>query len=456
MTNSSTPSSYSLPILLDGDILCEIDILLFILKLGAFTYCLLALFSLGEIGLRFFLKVIENLSAEVDDYVESSDDNDSDHTHNNEAGNTTDGNKFIATEDPKQQSSASDTSINTSSILFTPCTACHAKLKALSPSSLDTNPVVELLILDPNTSTGTIKDNFAEREPVFYAEAVLESVVKDLEVFVARLTQAEAEDRLVELKSMRGDIGYRASLFMKPGDAPPDRFDTGAWWGEVHSMDALMWLLYKRFPGPSGNEKFMTDDQAEEDDTQDHEQYDGEDAHQSPHVDSDPSARIEPLASPRRRVPLPSAQDIINSVTQGLYQQLKYLSPSEIDRILANLKRKRGKIAARGRSVIFHGCLPGADAGYFERTKAEEEVEAHVAAKVGLVDGIILAIRQQCDSSHPALDEESHGSWSDFEHEPREPSPSNSPRAEINVPAWKIEIRDWLSRPFEMPREIRC
>ena len=177
--------------------------------------------------------------------------------------------------------------------------------------------------------------------------------------------------------------------------------------------------------------------------------------HQTPRIDSGPSVGPDSPASPRRRVPLPNAQDIINSVTNGLYQQLKYLSLSDIDKILANLKRKRRHLAARGQNIVSRDCLPGAGAGYFERTKAEAEVEAHVAARVGLVDGIILAIRQQCDSSHPALDEESHDSWSDFEREPREPSPSTSPRPEPDVPVWKAEIRDWLSRPFVMPREIR-
>lgn len=461
MTDASTPSLYTLSIFLNGDILCEIDILMFILKLGAFSYCLLALFSLGQIGLRLFFKVVENLSAEVDDYLEGSGDHDNDHTHNNKSFNATDGNKNIATEDSERQSPATELPINISSIPFAPCSVCHTKLKALSPSSFETNPVVELLILDPVSSTNTIESNVAERKPMFYAEHALKSVVNDLEAFVARFTQAEAEDRLVELKSMRGDIGYRASMFMKPGDALIGRFNTHAswgYWGDVHLIDGLMWLLYKRFPGQLGDEKCMEGKNAKEDDTQDHKQdEEAKDAglHQSPHDVSDSSARRDSPASSRRRVPLPNAQDIIFSATEGLYQQLKFLSPSEIDIILSKLRRKRRKIAERRHHIVDHSCLPGANAGYFERTKAEAEVEAHIAARIGLVDGIILAIRQRCESSHPALDEESHDSWSDFEHEPRGPSPTNSPRPEPDVPVWKAEIREWLNRPSEVSRMVR-
>ena len=437
MTDTSTPSPYTLSIFLNGEKLCEIDILLFVLKLGAFSYCLLALFSLGEIGLRLFFKVVENLSAEVYDYLEGAGDHENDHTHNDKRYNATDGNKHIATEDSERQPSATELPIHISSIPFAPCSACHTKLKALSPSSLETNPVIKLLILDPVSSTNIIGSNIAELKPMFYAEHALKSVVNDLEAFVAHLTQAEAEDRLVELKSMRGDIGYRPSIFMKPGDFLTERFNFHALWGDVHLIDGLTWLLYKRFPGQLGNEKYMEGENAKEDDTQDHKQdEDANDAglHQSPHDVSDPSARRDsPASSSRRRVPLPNAQDIIFSVTEGLYQQLKFLSPSEIDNILAKLKRKRRKIAERRHHIVDHRYLPGANAGYFERTKAEAEVEAHITARIGLVDGIILAIRQRCESSHSALDE-SHDSWSDFEHEPREPSRASSPRPEPDVP----------------------
>jgi hypothetical protein len=39
---------------------------------------------------------------------------------------------------------------------------------------------------------------------------------------------------------------------------------------------------------------------------------------------------------------------------------------------------------------------------------------AHFAAEVGLVDGIMLSIRQQCDSSQSVFDEESHWTESDY------------------------------------------
>ena len=270
MTNYTTSPPYTLSILLNGSILCEIDILLSIIKLGAFSYCLLALFSLGQVGLRLFLKVIDNLSAEVDDYLEGSEDHDSDYTHNNKSYNATDGNKNIATEDAERHSPAPEPSTNISSIPFAPCTACHAKSKALSPSSLNTNPVVQLLILDPVPSTTTI-----QHKAMSYAEHALLSVVNDLEAFVARLTTAEAKDRLIELKIMRTDIGYRPSMFMKPGDALIDRFDTRALHGDVHLIDGLMWLLYQRFSGQLGNEKFMDDDNGQRDNPQEHKQNEG-------------------------------------------------------------------------------------------------------------------------------------------------------------------------------------
>lgn len=412
MTNSSTPSPDTLSIFLNGDKLFEINDCLLNLKIGAVIYCALALVWLGDTCLRFTFKMVDR----IDNYLDSFTHHSSDHRHNDKDHNATHGNKESATQDPEQRPSVSEGSINISSIPFAPCIACHSKLKALSPSSLDTNLIIELPILDPIASDTTNTSSVAEGKPSSYAKDALASLADDLEFDVAHLNQAEAKDMLVELRDLRSVLGSRTSLFTTRDDA----FDSDSWYGEACLIDALMWLLRKRFPDQNDPEPAFSGFESAK------EEVSG--GRQSPRVDLGPTTGLDSTASPRRCALLPHTQDIINSVTQGLGQQLRGLYSFEIDFVLAMLKRKKKSLAARG--------------------------QAHTAAKVGLMDGIMLLIRQEYDCSQPVVDEQGYDSFSDIEHEPLEPSPSGSPHHESGVPAWKAEIRDWLKMPVEVSREM--
>lgn len=242
--------------------------------MGALSYCILALFWLGATGLHLFFKVVEQLSANLDHYLDDPKGQDDNHRgdNKNEDRNsiTIDDDNKTAAEDSEQQFSISDTSINLSSIPFSPCAACHEKLKALSPSSLDTNPVVELLILDP-----VLKSTAMDSNPVSLAEAALRSIADDLEFDISHLTQAEAEDMLVELKDLLPNDDPRACLFTKPGDTPIDKYDLQAWWGDFYLVEALKWLLHKRFPSqtsPENIEQEVEDEEEEEEEEDDEDQ----------------------------------------------------------------------------------------------------------------------------------------------------------------------------------------
>jgi hypothetical protein len=438
------PAPYILSLSLNGHLWCEINIIKLIARVLLVTYCIFIFFWLRRIGNCPFFKAVKRLAAWlVDDleYPQGFDNGTDGEKDNNE-------NHDNAAKDPEQQSSvSSSSSIDTFDHPFVPCSTCHEKIKALQPTSIEISSFSEPPVLYSTVSKNIIETITHQDEPVSFAKAALTSLADDLEFDVSRLTQAEADDMLVELDSLRSTVGSRVCLFAREGDTPVDAFDTDSWWEEVCLIDALKWLIRKRFPGQNSSklgfagfepekEKSNTEEEIEHD-TQDHHHKSIGQQQKSPEMQSEdrkeagsrhtiscapPSPHIYPAlfirgyppAPPLRLVPLPTARDVINSVASGLKQQFQYLTSSEIDTIIRRLKTRRDKIIARGTHAIESIRKPGHDATAGQRRKYATEANAQLDAHVALVDGIILAIREQCDSSQSPLTEKSDWSWSQY------------------------------------------
>jgi hypothetical protein len=121
-----------------------------------------------------------------------------------------------------------------------------------------------------------------------------------------------------------------------------------------------------------------------------------------------------PLSTRVRRV-VPSALKVINFVKDGLHDELQNLSSSEIDTLLGRLRNRRRKIIRLGASAIRSSRYPGWGTS---RTEYDEYVvleNAQLNAYVGLVDGIMLPIRERCNSSQSLLSENSDYNWSEYD-----------------------------------------
>ena len=454
-----------------GQLLLEVDLLPLLLRVIAVIYCISILFWLVENRYDLYLKV-RRAFARLDDYLEFPQplDNNDKHDDEDKSVNTeenndnddkpTDGNKKIAARDLEQYfPTASQTSINTSSLSFIPCSSCHKRMKAMSPS--DPNHTIEILILDPNIPTNTVESTVPESKPDSYAEAALASLANDLEFDVVHLTSAEAEKTLVELESLRCTIGSRVCLFTKQSEA----FDPDAWYGEACLIDALKWLLRKRLPVQSGTtlefSGFELERQTQpsegrkgkENKTHDHEYEEPErhgdtemqdqngieirrglavfDIYGSPDAASMPFAEDDAsqASSDTRFQALPTARELIGWVEERLYEKLNGFSSDQIDTVLGRLKARRARIIAEGTSIIPFRTASN-DASIPEMREVAKQraaaVKAQIDAHVALVDGIMLVIRQMCESSQPALSEISRSTCSvysnDRREEPRDPS----------------------------------
>jgi hypothetical protein len=264
---------------------------------------------------------------------------------------------------------------------------------------------------------------------------------------VSHLTHAEADDMLTELQALRSTVGSRASLFSKPSTGPIH--DPDAWYGEACLIDALMWLLRKRIPVQRGEHLEFSGfepgkegkgtgekEKSEVEKSEGHEygntkqpkdlemQSGGEDesengrttsgSHRSGHVKPAPSIEAPSPASSRYHKVVPTAREVIYSVNNGLSRELQDFSSSQIDTLLGRLKRRREKVIATGHCIIMSSRCPSFDAGLTELREYAAEKKAQVNAHVALVDGIMLAIRQQCNSSQSPLTENSCYTWSDY------------------------------------------
>jgi hypothetical protein len=356
----------------------EFDVLSLIWRAFLITNSIFVLFWLREAGSCPFIKAVKGLLARLDDYFEFPPSFDSNHNSENDIESCTADNADNAGQDTTQHSLLS--SAATSSVPDHPpvlCSACEEKIKAPRPSTSRTSSALKTLASGPAIPDESIEITIPDIKPIFYAKAALTSLAEDLEFDVSQLTQAKADDMLAELQALRSTVGSRASLFTKPSPDPVHDPDT--WYGEACLIDALMWLLRKRFPVQRGTnlefsgfepgkegKKSGEEKRGKVDKSQGHRsgkmeqrkdlevQSEGEDesengrttsgSHRSGHVKPAPSMETPSPASSRYHKVVPTAREVIYSVTNGLSRELQDFSSSQIDTLLGRLKRRREKV----------------------------------------------------------------------------------------------------------------
>jgi hypothetical protein len=446
-------SPHALSLFYNGQPMLEFDIFPLFIRVFLITNSIFVLFWLREAGNCPFIKAVKGLLSRLDNYLEFPPSFDSHYKREDDTNDGTDTNDDNVGKDSTQHSPLPPESASRSPDRpLVLCSACQEVIISAFKTSSVPKPLTfgppmpnEFLeIAHPNESTEiTIPDI----NPVSYAKAALTSLADDLKFNVSHLTQAEADDMLAELQNLRSTVGSRASLFTKPSADPVH--DPDAWYGEACLIDALMWLLRKRFPvqrderlefsafepGKEGN-KTGEEKKGKVDKSQGHRsgkmeqrkdlevESEGTDesengrttsgSHRSGHVKPAPSIETPSPASNRYHKVVPTAREVIYSVTNGLSRELQDFSSSQIDTLLGRLRRRREKVIATGHRTIMSSRHPSFDASLVELREHAAEEKAQVNAHVALVDGIMLAIRQQCDSSQSPLTENSCYTWSDY------------------------------------------
>jgi hypothetical protein len=238
------PAPYTLSLSLNGQLWCEINIIGLIARVLLVTYCIFLLFWLRQISRCPFFKAIKSLATWFVDCLEYPQGFD----NGNDGENDNNENHDNAAKDPERQSSvSSNSSHNNLGHPFVPCSACHEKIKVLRPSCIEINSPPESLTLYSTVPKDTIETITHQDGPVSFAKAALASLADDLEFDVSHLTQAEADDMLVELDSLRCTVGSRACLFTKQSDAPMNAFDSDSWCFKVVDSKAISWSEQLRF-----------------------------------------------------------------------------------------------------------------------------------------------------------------------------------------------------------------
>jgi hypothetical protein len=445
---SHTPSlPHTLSLFYNGQPMLETDVLSLIERAFLITNTIFVLFWLRDIGGCPFIKAVKGLLARLDDYLELPQNSDHNYKHKDDINDGTDTNDDDSGKDSTKHlavSSAATSSIPDHPLIL--CPACQEETKALRPSSSTVDSLPKSPVLKSSMPKRTTKSAVSDINPVSYAKAALTSLADDLEFDVSHLTQAEANDLLTELQALRSTVGSRASLFSKPSTGPIH--DPDAWYGEACLIDALMWLLRKRIPvqrgehlefsgfepgkeGKGTGEKEKSEveksegheygntkqpkdlEMRSEDEDESKSGRSSSDSHSSGHVEST-SSDDSYLASTRRCGVVPTAREIINSVSKGLENTLQDFSSSQIDIILGRLKRRKEKIIAHRKYFIKSSRGPGWDYSPAEWSVYAAEVNAQMDARIALFDGIMLAIRQRCNSSQSPLTEDSRYTYSDY------------------------------------------
>jgi hypothetical protein len=415
MTDRMHSPPFTLSLSLYDQPLFEVDLLWLIFLASVITCFTLIFFGFVEICKCPFFKFFDGFAA-LDHYFEFPQSLDY-----NYKCNTGIKNGINETDDNGEKDSAQHTSISPTEILVS--------------GNVDPEKLVKIANPDNN--------------PASLAHAALTSLADDLEFDVAHLTQAEAHIMLAELQSLRSTVGSRVSLFMKQSDVSVDAFEPDASYGEACLIDALMWLLRKRFPvqGDVTLEfsEFVPATQGEQTGERNNSKEDNPRGYNSgipeqcehPEMQSEhengsengPTTSGSSLSglsswaysdydpypnSGRFRGVVPTARSILHFVKDALHDKLQNLSTSEIDTLLGRLNRRRQKIIRLGASAINSRRHPGWDTSRSEFDEYAALEKAQLDAYVGLVDGIMLSIRERCNASQRPLSEESCYTWSEY------------------------------------------
>lgn len=232
MADSVSSSSFILSVLFDDTIVLKIDILFLFSIILTTIYCIGLFRWIQKVDNCLFFKAVARIVAACFNFARlednSSQNNSTSSAQNNDAASYND------------NYHTDDNHINRGVVTSTWCLACETAshmTRHVSPSG------VESISTDPST-----RDIVHGPENLSNAKGALLSVAGDLEFDVANLTRNEAGDMLVELQTLRSTIGSRVPLFTQQNNSLVDAFGPDAWYGETCLIDALMWLLKRRFP----------------------------------------------------------------------------------------------------------------------------------------------------------------------------------------------------------------
>jgi hypothetical protein len=353
MTDRMRSPPYTLSLSLNDQTFFEVDLLFLIFVALVITHFILVTFGFGDICKCPLFKPFDGFAA-LDDYFELPQSLDYNYKRKNGIKNDINETDDNGKKNPAQRTPvSSDSPSGNSGDPSVLCPVCQDGFKAQSPYLSETSSTSEILVPGSVNLKESVEITCPDIELVSYVKAVLTSLADDLEFDVAHLTQIEAHMILAELQSLRSTVGSRGSLFTKQSDAPVDAFGPDASYGEACLIDALMWLVRKRFPVQSAvtlefpgfepakeGEKKSRVDNSQGYNSGDPEQLEGLEMHSEDEdgsgSESSTSSRHHsrhssavcseydpyPLSTRVRRVVL-SALNVINFVKDGLHNELQ-------------------------------------------------------------------------------------------------------------------------------------
>ncbi|KAH0035758.1 hypothetical protein KCU78_g1994, partial [Aureobasidium melanogenum] len=357
MTEPSSTAPFMLSILLDNKIVFKLDILFLFSVILAVTYFVGLFFWLRRIDDCLFFKAIAHGFSTVNSYLDLAHDEDHVSSQDDSPISGHD-NQVISSEDDDSKNKPHD---NSSEIIKNHCSICCQGLPAAQHASSSD--------IDFNSTMTVNKDTVPGNKLPSHAERVLLSLDDHLELSLANLTQTEADDMLFELRTLRSTVGSRVPLFVQQINPPVDAFGPDAWYGEACLIDALIWLLKKRFPDRVASVE--------------------------PDMPSSPSSTSS--YSP----PALNARGVTFHVEFSVVDRLRDLSEPEVDALVVKLKNHRGKLVNKRANAIVKSFWNGKEYVL--------EVKALWDARIGLVDGVMAVMRQYNLSSEDPVHEDDDG-----------------------------------------------
>ncbi|THX85622.1 hypothetical protein D6D05_02788 [Aureobasidium pullulans] len=253
---------------------------------------------------------------------------------------------------------------------------------------------------------------------------------------LAHLTETEVSTMLTELQFLKNTAGSHVPLFgndEQDSVAPAHTFDKDAWHGDACLIEVMQWWLKRRSseimdeetenknieltpsapesPPPAtpvhkGSEditNFISGLEGWSSGSSSINQYCPDLTHTT--NEDQPSSAYPPTIKPFN-----SAEQVIWHVSYSLDSELRDQPTSEIDDLMAKLRVHRNKTARKRDKAILSDVRNSAmypDVPFAEKRASWKTVKIHWDAKVALVDGIMLIIRENFAGSENAVYEES-------------------------------------------------
>lgn len=224
-----------LSILLDDKIVFKLDILFLFSVILAVTYCVGLFLWLRRIDDCLFFKAIAHSFYTVNSYTGYARDKDD--PSQDDSPTSTHNNQVIGYEEDDHNGKNHNERSVTTEHQYSVC-----------GKALQTSQHASSFDIGSNSTMTINKDTVPENKLLSHAGSALLSLANKLESKVANLGQIEADDMLAQLRSLRSTVGSQVPLFMQQTSPPANVFDPYARYGEACLIDALIWLLKKRFP----------------------------------------------------------------------------------------------------------------------------------------------------------------------------------------------------------------